>query len=1324
MVNRLERARTETNKSRVQERYVALLGRAPDPASLNGYVDQLNNGTSPEDITQQILDLVDVQDEYGGLTGNQAVTTIYRNAFDTAPPAADLTTLAGQWATNPVSVVTEIVNSPNPSLQRVLGNKVSVAKVVTETVGTELVLTPGNIATTLTGTPGDDVFIGDANSVSATHRLIGGSGTDTFQYYNGGNVLPRLQGVEKVELINANTFNSIDFSATPSLSGLKEVTLKFNPQSTFVDIAGLRDIRLGIDNVTNRFVAAGFGNGSDGNISLVDSRLNTLSIEGSRVNTVNIGLKSEFSATDNRIETLDFSGTRDFSGRSLLSTITISGDNTPNGDAGLTVTNPINLLGKNVTINASNTRGNLTFTLGSGAVNYTGGSGIDNIRLFNPTGNSTFSGGAGNDVLLVNNNLGTTFSHTLQGDAGNDTLTVNGDGSHTLSGGDGGDTLKVNGDGNHRLSGDAGNDTLTVGTVERRTNGTFDFISFDFRLKADGDHTLDGGAGRDELIVYGDGVHTLSGGDGDDGLIVDGNNPSVDPNIRTILQGGAGNDTLLVRGNANYELLGDSGDDTLTVNGTGSHTLRGGAGNDTIILEDTALKDLNSSDIIDGGEGEDRLVLRGSNNSAPAQDITLVAGQLAVAPINAAQNLEILRLEAANKVYTVNAAVINSLTRYEFDVNGGGTVNFRNGNGDQLTLDGPDRFENPPLIPANLNLLGTAPQNPIALTLQNVQTLNLTSNTNTSNEITSLQWIVTDPITTGLTINIVENLFGNDNFDNRSIITGAGAKVTGTNVGFTGEAGEQGQSGDTNSAWWSWTAPASGNVTIDTIGSVDFNTFLSVYTGNALNALTLVGQNDDIDGTPQSRVTFNATAGTTYQIAVDGFLGNTGDIVLNVSQNGAETVPQITGLQIAEPELSGPISTNGITFDATTFGSTLTANGTVLKDRFIFNASEFFDNQGRFTGRDGDDTLELRDNSINATVAAAIERINTNATSIEVLHLVGANSVDLDARLQNINRFVLDTPRATILGANAQDQFTLTNGVNTLIVEGDQPTRDQTVGLVLEGNNRTLALEAQQGTAPARGTHTIDEIQATGDLILIVSGNNNLTVQAPVLTRVNLNDPQPSVQINGTDLTGNLVATGTAGDDFLIGGAGADTLNGGAGADSLEGGAGNDILNGGAGDDILIGGDGADRLTGGAGVNTFVYTSTADSAARTLGSFVNSPDRTFDIITDFKAGLSGDKIDVRGLGYTAAISLQPIIETIGEVAFNRSLIDRLATSALEDNQLGYFRLFQQDNQNNNMLSPFTYVYGRVGDNTTTTDDFLIRLDGNLASTLTAENFIF
>lgn len=111
----------------------------------------------------------------------------------------------------------------------------------------------------------------------------------------------------------------------------------------------------------------------------------------------------------------------------------------------------------------------------------------------------------------------------------------------------------------------------------------------------------------------------------------------------------------------------------------------------------------------------------------------------------------------------------------------------------------------------------------------------------------------------------------NDHFVNRFTLD-TPAHVTGANAGASNERGERIQNtqiglvrwGDT--LWWQWIAPTSGPVIIDTIGS-DYDTYVAVYTGTAVNALTVVAENDNESevGVGASRVTFDAKAGTEYR---------------------------------------------------------------------------------------------------------------------------------------------------------------------------------------------------------------------------------------------------------------------------------------------------------------------------------------------------------------------------------------------------------------------------------------------------------------------------
>lgn len=122
----------------------------------------------------------------------------------------------------------------------------------------------------------------------------------------------------------------------------------------------------------------------------------------------------------------------------------------------------------------------------------------------------------------------------------------------------------------------------------------------------------------------------------------------------------------------------------------------------------------------------------------------------------------------------------------------------------------------------------------------------------------------------------------NDNFASAFELSGREASASGTNKDATKETGEPAHAGSAGGAsvWYRWTAPASGPATISTCGS-DFDTLLGVYTGNAVNALSEVASNDDSCGL-RSSVSFHATGGVAYRIAVDGVDAKVGEIAVAV----------------------------------------------------------------------------------------------------------------------------------------------------------------------------------------------------------------------------------------------------------------------------------------------------------------------------------------------------------------------------------------------------------------------------------------------------------
>jgi len=122
----------------------------------------------------------------------------------------------------------------------------------------------------------------------------------------------------------------------------------------------------------------------------------------------------------------------------------------------------------------------------------------------------------------------------------------------------------------------------------------------------------------------------------------------------------------------------------------------------------------------------------------------------------------------------------------------------------------------------------------------------------------------------------------NDNFANAHLLTGACGFAQGHNAAATKQSGEPAITGNAGGAsiWYSWTAPDDGRAMFTTQGSPFLDTLLAVYTGASVSALTLVAENDDItqgflDGLSYSRVEFDAIAGTTYRVAIDGYRSGT-----------------------------------------------------------------------------------------------------------------------------------------------------------------------------------------------------------------------------------------------------------------------------------------------------------------------------------------------------------------------------------------------------------------------------------------------------------------
>ncbi len=175
-----------------------------------------------------------------------------------------------------------------------------------------------------------------------------------------------------------------------------------------------------------------------------------------------------------------------------------------------------------------------------------------------------------------------------------------------------------------------------------------------------------------------------------------------------------------------------------------------------------------------------------------------------------------------------------------------------------------------------------------------------------------VQFLLFLPVVTGQTPP------ANDSFTNAFVLSGDAVSAQGNNERASLENGEppHGLNRGSRSVWWTWTASADDVVTVDTEGST-FDTQLAVYRGDSVSSLVSVGKNDDAAPDRTSRLTFTATSGTAYHIAVDGYQNAYGDILLTLHQG--PVLPLITNQPQSRIVLPGA----SLTFKVGVFGPPL-----------------------------------------------------------------------------------------------------------------------------------------------------------------------------------------------------------------------------------------------------------------------------------------------------------------------------------------------------------------------------------------------------------------
>ncbi|MEZ4431162.1 MAG: PPC domain-containing protein [bacterium] len=141
-----------------------------------------------------------------------------------------------------------------------------------------------------------------------------------------------------------------------------------------------------------------------------------------------------------------------------------------------------------------------------------------------------------------------------------------------------------------------------------------------------------------------------------------------------------------------------------------------------------------------------------------------------------------------------------------------------------------------------------------------------------------------------------------------------GALVAGTSQ----LAGSCGTSGISPESTWSFTAPAAGDYTFDTLGS-NFDTVLYLRSACGDAASEIACNDDRGGGGTTSRITTNLAAGQRITVVVDGYNGRVGDYFLTIAEGpiavcveeASEPNDDVESAVLLEPDLFGPDRVTG-----------------------------------------------------------------------------------------------------------------------------------------------------------------------------------------------------------------------------------------------------------------------------------------------------------------------------------------------------------------------------------------------------------------------------
>lgn len=418
----------------------------------------------------------------------------------------------------------------------------------------------------------------------------------------------------------------------------------------------------------------------------------------------------------------------------------------------------------------------------------------------------------------------------------------------------------------------------------------------------------------------------------------------------------------------------------------------------------------------------------------------------------------------------------------------------------------------------------------------------------------------------------------NDDFADRIQLTGDSVSADGYTPGATIEPGEPAHfwedDGESfNSVWWTWTAPSDGVVVLQ-VDDYRFPALLAVYTGEDLNQLQRFSVDSQL--TTQELV---VTAGTEYQIAVDGFAARHGRFQLNL-EFSPFTAPVI------DPAA-------GYGFERNDFTNWTAIGSTNVVTEFL----SVLPSQGTYQALLATDTEAVSRSSLTAFLELPSDALNNFSEQIfsggnvigtaEIREGSAIKTAPITVKAGEVLTFDWNFFNEEILSIEPANDFafvTIGAGIIKELADGDNSYPQDTFP-PSTGYRRFEYKFSTAGTYEI-GVGVVDVFGSDRDAFLLVDDLKVLQEILGTSGHDNLNGSSASELIKG--LQGNDRINGNGGTDDLLGGDGNDVITGASNDDYLDGGKGNDTLYGNGGRDYLVGGEGNDSLLGGSQSDTIL----------------------------------------------------------------------------------------------------------------------------------------